>query len=99
MLNLKCLNANWLRPKYVYLQSKSEQLEEVFLSASKGKESIKRIAEQVAVFSVKDIQRTAPQTSADMLAEIPGIKVQKSQFGGGSPGFARHGSESCTSCG
>ena len=71
--------------KIVYLQSKSEQLDEVFLSASKGKESLKRIAEQVAVFSIKDIQRTAPQTSADMLAEIPGIKVQKSQFGGGSP--------------
>ncbi len=71
--------------KIIYLQSKSEQLQEVFLSASKGKESRKRIAEQIAVFSIKDIQRTAPQTSADMLAEIPGIKVQKSQAGGGSP--------------
>jgi Outer membrane cobalamin receptor protein len=27
----------------------------------------------------------APQTSADLLANVPGIKVQKSQFGGGSP--------------
>jgi hemoglobin/transferrin/lactoferrin receptor protein len=71
--------------KIIYLQSKEEQLQEVFLSASKGKELRKRIAEQVAVFSIKDIQKTAPQTSADMLAEIPGIKVQKSQFGGGSP--------------
>ena len=71
--------------KIIYLQSKAEQLQEVFLSASKGKELRKRIAEQVAVFSIKDIQKTAPQTSADMLAEIPGIKVQKSQFGGGSP--------------
>jgi len=71
--------------KIIYLRSKSEQLEEVFLSASKGIESRKRIAEQIAIFSIKDIQRTAPQTSADMLAEIPGIKVQKSQAGGGSP--------------
>lgn len=71
--------------KIIYLQSKEEQLQEVFLSASKGKELRKRIAEQVAVFSIKDIQKTAPQTSADLLAEIPGIKVQKSQFGGGSP--------------
>jgi hemoglobin/transferrin/lactoferrin receptor protein len=71
--------------KIIYLQSRSEQLQEVFLSASKGKESRKRIAEQIAIFSIKDIQRTAPQTSADMLAEIPGIKVQKSQAGGGSP--------------
>ncbi len=74
-----------LGKKIVSLQNKTEQLEEVFLSASKGKEFRKRIAEQVAVFSIKDIQRTAPQTSADLLAEIPGIKVQKSQFGGGSP--------------
>jgi len=71
--------------KIVYLQSKEEQLQEVFLSASKGEELRKRIAEQVAIFSIKDIQKTAPQTAADMLAEIPGIKVQKSQFGGGSP--------------
>ena len=74
-----------LGKKIVSLQNKTEQLEEVFLSASKGKELRKRIAEQVAVFSIKDIRRTAPQTSADLLAEIPGIKVQKSQFGGGSP--------------
>ena len=71
--------------KIIKLQSKAEQLQEIFLSASKGKEFRKRIAEQVAVFSLKDIQKTSPQTSADMLAEIPGIKVQKSQFGGGSP--------------
>lgn len=71
--------------KIIYLQSKAEQLQEIFLSASKGKEFRKRIAEQVAIFSIKDIHKTSPQTSADMLAEIPGIKVQKSQFGGGSP--------------
>lgn len=71
--------------KIIYLQSKAEQLQEIFLSASKGKEFRKRIAEQVAVFSLKDIQKTSPQTTADMLANIPGIKVQKSQFGGGSP--------------
>ena len=71
--------------KIIHLRSKSEQLQEVFLSASKGKELRKRIAEQIAVFSINDIQKTTPQTSADMLAEIPGIKVQKSQAGGGSP--------------
>ena len=69
----------------VYLQFKSELLSEVFLSATKGKEDISRIAEQTAVFSYKDIQNATPQTSADMLANIPGVKVQKTQFGGGSP--------------
>lgn len=69
----------------IYLQYKSELLSEVFLSATKSKENISRIAEQVAVFSGKQIQNLAPQTSADILANIPGVKVQKTQFGGGSP--------------
>ncbi len=69
----------------VYLQFKSELLNEVFLSATKGKEKRTRIAEQVAIYSSKEIQNSIPQTSADMLANIPGVKVQKTQFGGGSP--------------
>ncbi len=69
----------------IYLQNYSEILEEVFLSATKTAESRTRIAEQVAIFSARDIQNTSPQTSADMLSDIPGIKVQKTQFGGGSP--------------
>ena len=83
--NYKILKRLIRGKKVIELQNKTRELEEVFLSASKGKELRKRIAEQVAVFSIKDIQRTAPQTAADMLAEIPGIKVQRSQFGGGSP--------------
>ncbi|WKK66044.1 TonB-dependent receptor plug domain-containing protein [Lutimonas zeaxanthinifaciens] len=69
----------------VFLQYKSELLKEVFLSSAMGDVERNRIAEEVAVFSSKDIQRAVPQTSADMLAEIPGVKVQKTQFGGGSP--------------
>ncbi|NNC70862.1 MAG: TonB-dependent receptor [Flavobacteriaceae bacterium] len=84
-VEFEALKRQLIKAKFVYLQSRSEQLDEVFLSASKGKESLKRIAEQIAVFSSKDIQQSSPQTSADLLAEIPGIKVQKSQLGGGSP--------------
>ena len=68
-----------------YLSKESEQLDEVFLSVFKKTEKAKRIAEQIAVVTAKDIQKISPQTSADLLATIPGIKVQKSQFGGGSP--------------
>ncbi len=75
----------FLNGHIIYIKNKSEILEEVFLSATKSEESIRRIAEQVAVFSGKEIQNHAPQTSADVLADIPGIKVQKTQFGGGSP--------------
>ncbi|CAL2090326.1 Hemoglobin/transferrin/lactoferrin receptor protein [Tenacibaculum sp. 190524A02b] len=69
----------------VYLSKQSEQLNEVVLSAFKNNEKANRIAEQIAVITAKDIEKVSPQTSADLLANIPGIKVQKSQFGGGSP--------------
>ena len=69
----------------LFLTKESEQLDEVVLSVFKNKQKSNRIAEQVAVLSQKDIQKISPQTSADLLATIPGIKVQKSQFGGGSP--------------
>ncbi len=69
----------------VYLSKQSEQLDEVVVSVFKNNEKTNRIAEQIAVISAKDIQKISPQTSADLLASIPGIKVQKSQFGGGSP--------------
>ncbi len=69
----------------VFLQFKSELLNEVFLSASKAKEKRTRIAEQIAIVSNKEIQNSTSQTTADILAEIPGIKIQKTQFGGGSP--------------
>ncbi|NLP57041.1 TonB-dependent siderophore receptor [Lutibacter sp. B1] len=69
----------------VYLTKRAEQLDEVVLSASRGKEKRSRIAEQVTITSFEEIKKIAPQTSADLLANLPGIKVQKSQFGGGSP--------------
>ncbi|WP_435413919.1 TonB-dependent receptor plug domain-containing protein [Polaribacter aestuariivivens] len=69
----------------VYVTKQSEQLNEIVLSVFKKAEKTTRIAEQIAVISSKDIQKLSPQTSADLLATIPGIKVQKSQFGGGSP--------------
>lgn len=69
----------------VYLSKESEELDEVVVSVFKNKAKTNRIAEQVAIINKKEIQKISPQTSADLLANIPGIKVQKSQFGGGSP--------------
>lgn len=69
----------------IFLHKVAEPLDEVILSISKHKESISRIAEHVEINQQKNIQKTAPQTSADLLARSPGIKVQKSQSGGGSP--------------
>ena len=69
----------------IYLTRKAEMLDEIVLSASKGAEKRSRIAEQVAITSKEEIKKIAPQTSADLLANLPGVRVQKSQFGGGSP--------------
>ena len=69
----------------LYLTKQSEQLDEVVLSVFKGDAKTNRVAERVAVITSKDIEKLSPQTSADLLAAIPGIKVQKSQMGGGSP--------------
>lgn len=69
----------------IYLVKKTAQLDEVVLSVFKKKEKTTRIAEQTFAITKADIFKEAPQTSADLLASVPGIKVQKSQFGGGSP--------------
>ena len=69
----------------IRLIKKSEQLNEIVLSASKGSELRSRIAEQIVATSYEEIKKMAPQTSADLLANMPGVKVQKSQSGGGSP--------------
>ena len=83
---LKVKKARLLKQKFIVnLTNQSEQLDEVVLSVFKKEEKTNRIAEQIAVVSARDIQKRSPQTSADLLATIPGIKVQKSQFGGGSP--------------
>lgn len=69
----------------VPLVKKSEQLDEIVLSASKGNEKRSRIAEQIEIASQLDIKKLAAQTTADLLGHLPGIKIQKTQFGGGSP--------------
>lgn len=63
----------------------TESLKEVVVSVTRSKQKKNRIAEQIEVISSSDIKKNAPQSSADLLVKTPSIKVQKSQFGGGSP--------------
>ena len=69
----------------VFLFIKNEDIPEIVMSVSKSKEKVSRIAEQVSVLSKLKIEEVSPQTSADLLAATPGVHVQKSQMGGGSP--------------
>ena len=75
----------FVQKKQIFLIPQSNSLTEVFLSASKKEVKRNRIAQEISTITARDIAKITPQTTADLLAHIPGIKVQKSQFGGGSP--------------
>lgn len=69
----------------IFLENHSDELSEITLSVSKSKVKKSRVAEKIEVLTRKNIQQLAPQSSADLLAATPGLRVQKSQGGGGSP--------------
>jgi len=69
----------------VYLENESDELSEVTLSVSKSRVKKSRVAEKIEIITRKDIQLITPQTTADILAATPGLRVQRSQGGGGSP--------------
>ena len=71
--------------KEIRLFRLTEALEEVVVSVTRSIQKKNRIAEQIVVLNTKDIKRISPQSSADLLSNTPNVKVQKSQFGGGSP--------------
>ena len=83
---LKSISKELIKNNFtIYLAKQSEQLDEVVLSVFKRDAKTNRVAERVAVLTSKEIEKLSPQTSADLLAAIPGVKIQKSQMGGGSP--------------
>ena len=69
----------------VYLIKTNDLLPEVVLSVSNTKASLSRIAEHISIITSKEIIDISHQTTPDLLASTPGITVQKSQLGGGSP--------------
>lgn len=69
----------------IFLENDSDELSEITLSVSKSKVKKSRVAEKIEILTRKNIQKLAPQTAADLLAATPGVRVQKSQGGGGSP--------------
>ena len=69
----------------IYLTPLTQNLEEVILSVARSQSNRNEIAEKVAVISSKAIPRSPLGTGADLLAMTPGVRIQKSQGGGGSP--------------
>lgn len=72
-------------PSVIMLESNVKQFDDVVLSVSKSRVQKNRIAEKIEIITENEIRKIAPQTSADLLARTPGVRVQKSQGGGGSP--------------
>ncbi len=69
----------------VYLESNTEGLQEIVISASKFEQSKKDIPQKIESINAESIQFTNPQTSADVLETSGNVYIQKSQLGGGSP--------------
>ena len=74
-----------LEDSNLYLTPNTLELSEVILSVARNKESKEKISKQVSLITSKDLKLDLPQTSADLLTYASGIRVQKSQGGGGSP--------------
>ena len=67
------------------IQAEDETLDEVILSVARNASKRAKIAEKVNVISVKDISNRRPTSGAELVGLSPGIRIQKSQGGGGSP--------------
>ena len=73
------------------LNQKLIRLEEVVVSANRWETETYEVPNKIDVIKSKNIIFDNPPTTADMLSEAPGVFIQKSQLGGGSPmirGFA-----------
>lgn len=69
----------------VYLESNTEGLQEIVISASKFEQNKKDIPQKIVSLNTESVQFANPQTSADLLETTGQVYVQKSQLGGGSP--------------
>ena len=72
-------------PEKLFLKPKSQNLDEIVISASKFEQNKKEVPQKIIAYKEADIVFSNPQTSADLLQNTGQIFVQKSQLGGGSP--------------
>ena len=62
-----------------------KKLSEIVLSVARTAAQSKKIAEKVSVINKSEIVKKTPTTGADLLLLAPGVRLQESQAGGGSP--------------
>ena len=69
----------------ILLYQESQNLDEVILSVARSASNVNQIAEKVSVIKSEDLFISSPSSGAEMLELSPGVRIQKSQGGGGSP--------------
>ena len=81
-----------LIPALLFAQKKAEtskadttRLEEVVVVSSRFPEKREKVAQAVRIFTASRLQQLNAPTTAEVLQQTPGVLVQKSQMGGGSP--------------
>ncbi len=76
---------NIVNDSIIYLLEESQELDEIILSIARSESSSSQVAEKVSVIKSTDIFLTSPSSGAELLELSPGVRIQKSQGGGGSP--------------
>ncbi len=74
-----------LKGNIVFLESNTQGLDEIIISASKFEQNKKDIPQKIVNVNKQRIEFSNPQTSADLLENTGQVFIQKSQLGGGSP--------------
>lgn len=86
LYQLKTLTYSELKKtKIIYLKEDINLLEEIIVTVNNNEDLLKQRAERRTIINKREIEKFNPQTSADLLGNKPGVSVQKSQSGGGSP--------------
>ena len=80
------LQKSQIKPmQVIWMTPNTEQLGEIVLSVSRSSGKKQRLAQQVGIVSEQEIAQISPENTAVLLREVPGVRVQQSQGGGGSP--------------
>ena len=79
------ISLNKISQSIIYLYPDTQMLSEIILSVGRNREDKKKISKKVSLITAKKTELDLPQTSADLLYYAGGIRIQKTQGGGGSP--------------
>ena len=79
------ISVNKISKSVIYLNPNTQVLSEIILSVGRNRENKEKISKRVSLITTKKTELDLPQTSADLLYYAGGIRVQKTQGGGGSP--------------